>query len=136
MGHHRQEAWCPVHKLLGGACRSRIRVYANGWFEGAKAPEPLAEKASEVVEMGFTALKFDPIPGPWRSYVSKDVERQAVENVRAVRQAVGPEVDILVEMHRRLAPMHATRIARAIEQYNPFWYEEPVLAENVDALPR
>ena len=54
--------------------------------------------------------------------------------VELVREAVGPDVDILVEMHRRLAPMHATRIAREIEQYRPFWYEEPILAENVDAL--
>ncbi len=124
----------PVHKLLGGACRSRIRVYANGWSDGAKTPEALADKASQVIERGFTALKFDPIPGPWRTYVSKDVERQTVDNVRAVRQAVGPDIDILIEMHRRLAPMHATRIARSIEEYQPFWYEEPVLAENVDAL--
>ncbi|MCH8064025.1 MAG: galactonate dehydratase [Chloroflexi bacterium] len=124
----------PVHKLIGGACRDRIRVYANGWSEGAKTPDALAEKASAVIESGFTALKFDPIPGPWRTYVSKDVERGAVENVRAVREAVGPDVDILVEMHRRLAPMHAVKIAREIERYDPFWFEEPVLAENVDAL--
>jgi galactonate dehydratase len=124
----------PVHQLLGGACRDKIRVYANGWSEGAKTPETLAEKASQVIEMGFTALKFDPIPGPWRTYISKDVERQTIENVRAVRQAVGPDTDILVEMHRRLAPRHAVRIAKAIEEYQPFWYEEPVLAENIDAL--
>ena len=124
----------PVHKLIGGACRDKIRVYANGWSGRAPTPGALAERASEVIEMGFTALKFDPIPGPWRTYVSKDVERAAVANVRAVRDAVGPDVDILVEMHRRLAPMHAVRIARDIEEYRPFWYEEPVLAENIDAL--
>ena len=124
----------PVHMLLGGACRDRIRVYANGWSDGAKTPDKLAEKASQVIEMGFSALKFDPIPGPWRTYVNKEVEDATVENVRAVRQAVGPEVDILLDMHRRLAPMHATRIAREIERYRPFWYEEPVLAENLDAL--
>ena len=124
----------PVHKLIGGACRDKIRVYANGWSGGAPTPGALAERASQVIEMGFTALKFDPIPGPWRTYVSKDVERAAVANVRAVREAVGPDVDILVEMHRRLAPMHAVRIALEIEQYRPFWYEEPVLAENIDAL--
>ena len=87
-----------------------------------------------MVEQGFTALKFDPIPGPWRTFVDKRVENQTVENVRAVRQAVGKDVDILVEMHRRLAPMHAIKIARQIEEYEPFWYEEPVLAENIDAL--
>ena len=124
----------PVHKLIGGACRDKIRVYANGWSGGAPTPGALAERASQVIEMGFTALKFDPIPGPWRTYVSKDVERAAVANVRAVRDAVGADVDILVEMHRRLAPMHAVRIARDIEEYRPFWYEEPVLAENIDAL--
>ena len=124
----------PVHILLGGACRDKIRVYANGWGGGGRTPEALAEQASQVIEMGFTALKFDPIPGPWRTYVDKEVERGAVSNVRAVREAVGPDVDILLDMHRRLAPMHATRIARDIEPYRPFWYEEPILAENIDAL--
>ncbi|MEC9321585.1 MAG: mandelate racemase/muconate lactonizing enzyme family protein [Chloroflexota bacterium] len=124
----------PVYKLLGGPVRSKIRVYANGWGGGGWDSADLADRASEIVESGFTALKFDPIPGPWRTFVSKDVERQAVENVRAVRQAVGSDVDILVEMHRRLAPMHAVKIARGIEEYEPFWYEEPVLAENIDAL--
>ena len=124
----------PTHKLIGGACRDKIRVYANGWSGGAPTPEALAERASQVIEMGFSALKFDPIPGRWRTFVGKDVERAAVENVRAVRNAVGPDVDILVEMHRRLAPMHAVRIAQDIEQFRPFWYEEPVLAENIDAL--
>ena len=124
----------PVYKLLGGACRDKIRVYANGWSGGNPTPDSLAERASEVIEAGFTALKFDPIPGRWRTYVSKDVEDAAVENVRAVREAVGPDVDILVEMHRRLAPMHAVRIAHEIEQYRPFWFEEPILAENIPAL--
>tara|TARA_B100000749_G_scaffold264717_1_gene239241 strand:+ start:258 stop:1409 length:1152 start_codon:yes stop_codon:yes gene_type:complete len=124
----------PIHKLLGGPVRERIRVYANGWGEGGWDSGIIAERASEVVEQGFTALKFDPIPGPWRTFVDKRVENQTVENVRAVRQAVGQDVDILVEMHRRLAPMHAIKIARQIEEYEPFWYEEPVLAENIDAL--
>ena len=124
----------PIHKLLGGPVRERIRVYANGWGGGGWDSGIIAERASEVVEQGFTALKFDPIPGPWRTFVDKKVENQTVENVRAVRQAVGQDVDILVEMHRRLAPMHAIKIARQIEEYEPFWYEEPVLAENIDAL--
>ena len=129
-----KKADAPVHILLGGACRDRIRVYANGWSGGAGGPEGLAERAQAVVEMGFTAMKFDPVPGPWRSYVGREVEDAAIDNVRAVREAVGWDVDILVEMHRRLAPMHARRIAREIERFRPFWYEEPVLAENIDAL--
>ncbi len=124
----------PVYALLGGRCRDRIRVYANGWSGVVTDPDALVERAVEVVEMGYTALKFDPVPGLWRTYVGREVEDAAVENVRAVRSAVGPDVDILLDMHRRLAPMHAVRIAREIERYRPFWYEEPVLAENLDAL--
>jgi len=124
----------PVHALLGGACRSRVRVYANGWGDGNLAPEELAAKAKAVLGRGFGAVKFDPVPGPWRSYVDAKTERRAVENVAAVREAVGPDVDILVEIHRRLAPAHAVSIARAVEEFKPFWFEEPVWAENVDAL--
>jgi galactonate dehydratase len=124
----------PVYNLLGGPCRDKIRVYANGWYEGAKTPNTLAKKAAETVARGFTALKFDPFPGPWRTHIDRQTELAAVENVRAVRDSVGPDVDILVEVHRRLAPMHAVRIARMMEAFQPFWYEEPVSARNLDAL--
>ena len=124
----------PVYNLLGGACREKIRVYANGWSGGAGTPEEYAEHALQIVARGFTALKFDPFPGPWRTHISRKAEEQAVETVRVVREAVGPAVELLIEVHRRLAPMHAVRVARAIEPYRPFWYEEPVSARNVDAL--
>ena len=124
----------PVYNLLGGACREKIRVYANGWSGGAGTPETYAERALQVVARGFTALKFDPFPGPWRTHISRHTEEQAVETVRVVREAVGPDIDLLIEVHRRLAPMHAVRVAQAIKPYRPFWYEEPVSARNVDAL--
>ena len=124
----------PVHSLLGGPVRDRLRVYANGWYGGSKDPSELAERAAATVEMGFDALKFDPIPGPWRTHVGGEVLRAAADNVAAVRGAVGPGVDLLIEVHRRLAPMHAVRLARDIEEHNPFWFEEPVLAENMEAL--
>ena len=123
----------PVYNLLGGRTRRRLRVYANGWG-GAESPEELAERAGAVVARGFTALKFDPFPGRWRAYIGREQEDEAVERVRAVREAVGPDVDILVEVHRRLAPMHAVRVAKAIEPFVPFWYEEPVSARDLDAL--
>ncbi len=124
----------PVYRLLGGACRARIRVYANGWYGGAKSPDQYAEMAAATVQRGFTALKFDPFPGPWRLYVDKKVEQAAVANVRAVRAAVGPDVDLLIEVHRRLAPMHAIRVSHLLEEYQPFWFEEPVPVTNVAAL--
>jgi len=124
----------PVYNLLGGRCRDKIRVYANGWGEGAKTPEERAEAARGVVAQGFTALKFDPFPGPWREIIDRAQERQAVANVRAVREAVGPDVEILIEVHRRLAPVHAIRVARMMEEFDPFWYEEPVSSRNMGGL--
>jgi galactonate dehydratase len=125
----------PVYNLLGGPCRHRIRVYANGWSYGkVRDSGELAQRAVDTVRLGFTALKFDPFPGPWRLFISKDDERVAVQNVQAVREAVGPNIDILIEVHRRLAPMHAIRVAGMVEKFTPFWYEEPVPAENLDAL--
>ena len=122
----------PAYNLLGGACRDRIRVYANGW--GGRTIEERVEHALQLVEQGFTAMKFDPFPGPWRTHISRGDEREAVECVRAVREAVGPDVDLLIEVHRRLAPIHAIRIAHQMEVFSPFWYEEPVSARNIDAL--
>jgi galactonate dehydratase len=123
----------PVYNLLGGAFRSKLRVYANGWGGGGTL-EQLAKEAKDVVDRGFSALKFDPFPGPWRAYIDRHDEDEAVERVGAVRSAVGPDVDILVEVHRRLAPAQAIRVAERIEPYRPYWYEEPVSARDLGGL--
>ncbi|MFN8511959.1 MAG: mandelate racemase/muconate lactonizing enzyme family protein [Chloroflexia bacterium] len=124
----------PVYNLLGGRCRDKIRVYANGWGGERGGPLALAEAALAVVERGFTALKFDPFPGPWREIIDREQERKAVANVRAVRKAVGPNIDILIEAHRRLAPAYAVRMARLLEEFDPFWYEEPVSSRDMGGL--
>ena len=124
----------PVYNLLGGPCRDRIRVYANGWSEGAKSPDDLASTAAKVIARGFTALKFDPFSNPWRTHIGRAEEELAVERVRAVRVAVGPKTEILVEVHRRLAPNEAIRIAHKLEEFEPFWYEEPIDATDIDGL--
>lgn len=123
----------PVYNLLGGAFRTKLRVYANGWASG-RSPDQVAEQARAVVKRGFTALKFDPFPGPWRAWIEDKDEQAAVEQVKAVRDAVGPDVDILVEVHRRLAPIHAVRVARRIMSYRPFWFEEPVSVRDLGGL--
>jgi galactonate dehydratase len=122
----------PIYNLLGGPCRDKIRVYANGWAGGNNPPEVAARNARQMVDRGFTALKWDPFPNPWRTFISRKQENIAIESVRAVREAVGPDVDLLIEVHRRLAPTHALRVAEAIEPYDPFWYEEPTHTENLD----
>jgi galactonate dehydratase len=124
----------PIYNLLGGPCRDRVRVYANGWSEQATTPDQYAERARDVVARGFTGLKFDPFTNPWRTHIGRVEEDLAVERVRAVREAVGPGVEILVEVHRRLAPNEAIRIANRLEPLRPFWYEEPIDAEDIDGL--
>jgi galactonate dehydratase len=124
----------PVYNLLGGACRGRVRAYANGWANGDDPPERAAERAVETVKLGFTALKWDPFPNPHRAYVGRFEEQWAIDSIRVVREAVGPEIELLIECHRRLAPMHGLRVARAIEEFKPSWYEEPTTTEDLDAL--
>ena len=124
----------PVYNLLGGPCRDKIRVYANGWGDGGKDPHATAAKALEIIEQGFTALKWDPFPNPWRAHISKEQEQAAIDGVRIMRETVGPDIDLMVEVHRRLAPINAIRVAHAIEEYKPYWFEEPVSARNLDAM--
>jgi galactonate dehydratase len=127
-------AGLPVYKLLGGACRDRIRVYANGWYKNAKTVDDHIRAAEATVESGFTALKFDPFPGPFRSHVPPGHEDHAVALVEALRGALGPGIEILVEVHRRLAPGPAKRVAQRLEPFRPYWYEEPCPPENVEGL--
>ena len=78
-------------------------------------------------EAGYTALKWDPFPGPWRSFIHREDEDHVVRYVRAMREALGPEFGLLVEVHRRLAPMHAIRIGKRLAEFDIGWYEEPCL---------
>ncbi len=124
----------PVYNLLGGAVRQRIHVYANGWSYKMRSPDDFARGAATVVGQGFDAIKFDPLPRPWRTYVPREHIRHSVKVLKAVRDAVGPDVELLLDIHRRLAPMHAIELANALAEFEPYWFEEPCQAENVDAL--
>ncbi|PPQ38820.1 mandelate racemase/muconate lactonizing enzyme family protein [Rhodopila globiformis] len=124
----------PLYNLLGGASRERVKVYANGWSSGTETIEQNVERAVKVKEMGYTALKWDPFPGPWRSFIHREDEDHVVRYVRAMRQALGPDFTLLVEVHRRLAPMHAIRVGRRIAEFDIGWYEEPCLCDNIDLV--
>ena len=124
----------PVYNLLGGRCRDKIRIYANGWSYQLKEPADYARAAEKVIRQGFNALKLDPLPAPWRSWIPKEHEARAVAVVKAVRDAVGPDVDILIDQHRRLAPVHAIRLDKKLAEFGLYWLEEPNVAENPEAL--
>ena len=123
----------PVHRLLGGKVRDNVRVYANGWYSGDRTPEGFAEKASEVVAKGYTALKFDPF-GDAHMQLSRRDTREAKALVGAVRDAVGEDVDILIEAHDRFSTYAAIEIGNWLKDYEVTWFETPVLSTDVSAL--
>jgi len=131
----------PVYRLLGGKFRDRIRLYADCHAGGDDSPAANAAKAQEVVALGFTALKFDiddlnhPAKhDPWNHTLSPGELSAMVEKVAAIREAVGPSIDLAIDMHGRYDTHSAVRVAQALEPYHLLWLEEPVPPENVDAL--
>ncbi len=123
----------PVWQLLGGRYRDRVPAYANGWYQAERSPDALAEAARRVTARGYRAMKIDPF-GAARSSLSPAERRTAVELLGAVRDAVGPDIELFVEMHGRFTPAEAVRVASAIEELDPGWIEEPVPPENAAAL--
>ena len=124
----------PVYQLLGGPFRNKLRVYANGWYTNPASPELIAEEAKKVVQMGYTAMKFDPFGKIAYTTISPEEAQLSVDRVAAVREAVGPNVDILIEVHARFNVYTAVGLAKRMEQYRPFWYEEPVSQENTNEM--
>ena len=123
----------PVHRLLGGQVRDRVRAYANGWYSGPRTPEGFAERAAEVVSNGYTGLKFDPF-GSAYVRLSREETRESRELVRAVRDAVGDSVDIMIEAHGRFGVAAAIEIGHWLAEFEPTWFEAPTQKIDIDAL--
>ena len=123
----------PVYRLLGGKAVEKVRVYANGFISGSASAGEYASAVARQVENGFTAVKFDPFEGAGPAISARSLER-SVGKVRAVRDAVGSAVDILVEAHGRFDPPTAIKAAEALERYAPLWIEEPIPEQDMDAM--
>ena len=123
----------PIYNLWGGRCHEKLRAYANGWYRGPRTPASFAEKAKKVAGRGYTALKFDPFGSAWRTLSRYDFDL-SVDIIRAVRDAVGPTVDLLIEGHCRFNVPTAVEFAEAIHQFRPAWFEEPVPHTNINAM--
>jgi galactonate dehydratase len=122
----------PIWQLLGGKTNTKLRVYANGWYQGPRDPSFFAEAAAKVVEMGYTALKFDPFGSAYR-FLDRSEVRRSIAIVRAVRDAVGEDVDILIEAHDRFGVSTAIQIGQALEEFEPMWFETPVMSTDIAA---
>jgi galactonate dehydratase len=123
----------PVYRLLGGRCHDEIPAYANGWYGGACTPRDYVELAQDVVRRGYRALKFDPFGTAWKDITPLEFAA-ALDIVAAIREAVGPEIQLMVEFHGRLSVGSAVEVIRSLEAYKPAWCEEPVTPDSLDLL--
>ena len=134
----------PVYELIGGKVRDRVPLYANGWFAGdrpsAHGPQAgdegeaawYAARAREVVAQGYRCLKLYPFGG--EQVVTPQRIARGVGLVRAVRDAVGSEIEIAVDVRARLNIGSARRVAQKLEALDIAWLEEPILFDNADAM--
>ncbi len=139
----------PIVELLGGRFRDQIRVYADCQVEPGMDFDEIKKIVEDVVEKGFTALKIDLDIGAYTTgrqfdrallrdkfnYTASEREHELMlEMVEMVTEAAGPDVAVAADIHTRLDVPSAIRLARDLEPYHLMWLEEPVPAENVDAM--
>lgn len=122
----------PLWQLLGGKHHPKLRVYANGWYKGPRDPAFFADEATKLKEMGYTALKFDPFGSAYR-FMDRAEEKRSLAIVRAVREAVGDEVDLCIEAHDRFSVSTAVRIGKQLEEFTPMWFETPAMSTDIAA---
>ncbi len=131
----------PVWQLLGGRSQPRVKTYANYWAPSLKASTPLeewSEAARKTVQAGWQALKFTPFAFPGRGELTRTIPwseiRRGLDRVAAVREAVGEDVDLYLELAGKFDVPTAIRIGRAVEKYRIGFIEEPIPPENVQAM--
>ena len=128
----------PVYEMLGGRTRDRVKLYANGWYRQGMEPLEFAAAARDTIALGFKGLKFNPWGGRqgidfYR--IENSIFNAGVESVAAIREAVGPDVDLFIDCNGIFQTSgNAVRAANAVEEFNIGFFEEPVPHENLDAM--
>ncbi len=136
----------PVFQLIGGKLREKIKVYSNGWSLDANSPDEYAKRAEMAVNDGHKALKMYPFTTPvgdrklnlfeipqLRS-ASRESEKLAVERIKAVRKAVGPDIELMIDLSTVLTPDAVIHFGKQIEGLDIFWIEEPAEPFNISGL--
>ena len=131
----------PVWDLLGGNTRDKIRLHL---LMGLKPPTELThpyhrsneaqglyEASKEAAEAGWTAIKTDPLPIGFESMSLERLISDTVNNVAAMREGAGKDIDIILEIHRKLTPMNAIALAQEVKQFRPLFYEDPIQIDSV-----
>ena len=118
----------PIWELLGGNCRDKIRLHLLG---GGSTPETMYEAAKTAVEEGFTALKFDPLVGGFQDMTVDRLVKTARDIVAAAREGGGPDLDLIVEVHRKLTPMNSIVLESALAPFNLYFIEDPIQIDTI-----
>lgn len=126
-GQHFQ---APIWELLGGRCRDKVRLHL---LMGGGSPEQVHANAKAAAEEGFTAIKWDPIPAGYQDMSLSELIGGTVEQVAAARQAVGREVDIVLELHRKLTPLQALPLCHALAEFRPLLIEDPIQIDSIQS---
>jgi galactonate dehydratase len=124
----------PVYELVGGKVRDRVELYTHARF-GREGGDEFAASAREAIDLGFKAVKFDPL-GLAQIEIEGRQLREAVQRVGIIRDAVGPDNGVLIEGHGRLSADSAIRFIDAAAEYEPFFFEEPCPPENPEEIAR
>jgi galactonate dehydratase len=126
-------AGLPVYMLLGGKYRDKVRAYQSA---GGRTPEQLAESAKNLIaKYGYTAIKSAPHPAGSQSMAYNAVTRAVGQRAEALRQAVGPDVDLCFDAHATIwEPYRAVQMTEALKPARPLFLEEPLRMENIDAM--
>jgi galactonate dehydratase len=125
-----QRLQAPIWQLLGGKCRDKVRLHL---LMGGSTPEEVHARAKEAAAEGFTAIKFDPLPAGFQDMTLEGLVGAAVDRVAAAREAVGRDVDLIVEIHRKLTPLTAMPVCVALAQFNPLFVEDPVQIDSIQS---
>lgn len=118
----------PIWELLGGNCRDKIRLHLLG---GGHTPETMFDAAKAAVEEGFTALKFDPLVGGFQDMAVDRLVKTARALVAAAREGGGPDLDLIVEVHRKLTPMNSIVLESALAPFNLYFIEDPIQIDTI-----
>ncbi len=111
----------PLHRLFG-ACREQVKTYASGGLWLSQSIDECVDEAAEFIQAGFRSMKIR---------LGKPSIAQDVERVRAVHDAIGPDIELLADANQALTPKQAIRLGRELEEFNLGWFEEPVVYHNL-----
>ncbi len=118
----------PIYQLLGGKIRKSVLGYANGWYRTERTPADFCKAADAVVKKGFHALKLDPF-GTAQNFIEDDDLQLSYDIVKALREKLGRDFRILIDVHARFTAAEAVRVAERFAPLSIYWWEEPTTRE-------